>query len=502
MRKGVDETKLQRVYFHKLGTSQSEDRLIYGDESEENLFYSVAISEDQEYLILRINENCSKSNKLFYVKWNEEKEKTGMITANKLIDKFEAQYSFVDSQDSTFFLLTNKDAMRNKLVKVDLSKPTEFVDVIPETFDVLQWAKPVNNDLFLVSYLKDVKTSLQLYNQMGKLVKDFNIPIGEVVSLSTKKNWTEFYFKFASFLSPGTTYHYDFINDKMEVWHQTEVKGIELDTMETEQIFYNSDDGTRIPMFVVRKKDMKKDGKNPSLFYGYGGFGISLTPVFSVALLLWVHHYNAVLAIPNLRGGDEYGEDWHQGGTMERKQNVFDDFKSAARELTKLGYSNPKQTAILGGSNGGLLVAACTNQNPELFGAAVAQVGVLDMLRFHKFTVGYAWTSEYGCSDNAKDFEYLFKYSPLHTVKTGKEFPSLLLTTADHDDRAVPLHSFKYIAEVQHKLGNEPYQGNPLLIRVEEDAGHGQGKPVSKVLEETADVFGFIANQVEAKWLN
>jgi prolyl oligopeptidase len=298
----------------------------------------------------------------------------------------------------------------------------------------------------------------------------------------------------------------DVKENKTTLFRESVVAGFDPSQFATKQVFYTSKDGTKVPMFIVSRKEGEGEGKEgkrkpkPTFLYGYGGFNISLSPSFSVLRVLFCQNLGGTVAVPNIRGGGEYGEEWHKAGSLARKQNVFDDFVSAANYLIAEGYTTPAQLAINGGSNGGLLVCACINQQPQLFGAAVAAVGVLDMLRFHKFTIGYAWCSDYGSADNKDEFEYLIKYSPYHTIEKGKPFPATLLTTADHDDRVVPLHSFKYISELQYKLGSEPYQTSPLLIRIECKAGHGAGKPLAKTIEEQSDVIGFIAKATGAVW--
>jgi len=344
-----------------------------------------------------------------------------------------------------------------------------------------------------------VKNVLQIHDlQSGKFIKNIPVQIGSIYGCSGRREMEEMFFQVTSFVTPGIIHRYDFKTEELTVLRKTEVKGIETDDFTTSQHFYTSNDGTKVPMFIVHKKGIELDGSHPCLLYGYGGFNVSITPSFSVSKLMFLKNLGGIFCVANIRGGGEYGETWHKAGTKLNKQNVFDDFKSAAKYLIENKWTQSKKLAINGGSNGGLLVAACVNQNPELFGCAVAQVGVMDMLNFHKYTIGHAWTTDYGCSDDQKYFEYLHKYSPVHNVPSSAQFPSLLLLTGDHDDRVVPHHSLKYIATVQQKLGatNE----NPLLIRVDTKSGHGAGKPTSKVIEECADVYGFIAKSVGAEW--
>eukprot|EP01119_Soliformovum_irregulare_P023848 TRINITY_DN841_c0_g4_i1.p1 TRINITY_DN841_c0_g4~~TRINITY_DN841_c0_g4_i1.p1 ORF type:complete len:710 (-),score=195.27 TRINITY_DN841_c0_g4_i1:43-2172(-) len=486
----------QKVYYHSLGTPQSQDKLIYYVDDQPEWMYGVSVSEDGRYFMLTISESCERVNRLYILDLQLEPKMNGdIVVMDKIIDNFQAEYEYITNDGPLFYLLTNLEAPRKRLITIDItSDKKESKEIIPHKKNVLQYIMPVNKDKFVVSYLQDVQEVLELYSMTGQQLETFALPtIGTIEAMSGKRNHTEFFFKFVSFLHPGTIFHYDFAQEKLIVFREATVKGFNPDEFQTEQIFYNSKDGTKIPMFVCSKKGSQKNGQTPVLLYGYGGFNISITPSFSVSRVVWMQHYEAIYAVANIRGGDEYGEEWHQGGIKDRKQNVFDDFQAAAETLIKEGYTTPKKIGIMGGSNGGLLVAACVNQRPDLFGCGIAQVGVLDMLRFHKFTIGYAWCSDYGCADNAADFEYLYKYSPLHTVKKGKEFPSLLLTTGDHDDRVVPAHSFKYISEVQYQLGKEEYQHNPLVIRIEVKAGHGHGKPMEKILRESADVFSFLA---------
>lgn len=353
--------------------------------------------------------------------------------------------------------------------------------------------------------MHDVKEELRLFDLQGKLISDsFDLPCaGQIAQITGRREDTEFFFQFTSFLYPGVIFRQklaaDGTPDAPIVFRETKISGINPSEYFTKQVFYESKDGTKVPMYII-SSSAEPTGDQPALLYGYGGFNISLLPTFSISRLMFLKHFGGMVAVPNLRGGGEYGEEWHKAGVKDKKQNVFDDFQAAAEYLIAQGYTTSQRLAIMGGSNGGLLVGACVNQRPDLFGCGVAAVGVLDMLRFHKFTIGWAWCSDYGCSDNEEDFHFLRKYSPLHTVKKGTQFPSLMLTTADHDDRVVPLHSFKYIAEVQHQLSSEPYQKNPLIIRIETKAGHGAGKPLSKVIEEQADVYSFIGKSLGAEW--
>nr|CAI5821989.1 unnamed protein product [Callosobruchus analis] len=357
--------------------------------------------------------------------------------------------------------------------------------------------------MLVVCYLADVKNTLVIYDlETGKKIHDFKIDVGTISAISGKYYHNQMFYGFSSFLTPNIIHQVDFKEGEIidTVFHETKVGDFDPSLFEIKQVFYKSKDETDIPMFIIHKKGLVQDGQKPCLLYGYGGFNISLTPAFSVSRLVFIRNFDGVYATANIRGGGEYGDKWHNGGRFEKKQNCFDDFQWAAKYLVKQNYTSRDKLSIMGGSNGGLLVAACINQAPELFGAAVSQVGVLDMLRYHKFTIGYAWTTDYGCADVKEEFEYLYKYSPLHNIKEGGQYPATLLLTADHDDRVVPLHSLKFIAELQHKVGSLPQQKNPLLIRVETKAGHGGGKPTSKLIDEVTDYFCFISRALGLKF--
>jgi len=330
--------------------------------------------------------------------------------------------------------------------------------------------------------------------------QDWALPGPGSVGFAGSALHSDVYYKFVSYLYPGTIYHWNAKTRKITIWGEIALKGFDPSQFKSEQVFYQSKDGTRIPMFLTMRKDQKLDGSTPTLLYGYGGFNISITPAFSASILTWLQHYHGMYAVANIRGGGEYGEDWHKAGSLLKKQNCFDDFCAGAEWLIANKYTRPDKLAINGASNGGLLIAACVNQRPELFGAAVAQVGVLDMLRFHKFTIGYAWCSDYGNADTDKEqFRALYRYSPVHNVRTCI-YPATLLVTADHDDRVVPAHSYKYIAALQRAVGEAAWQRNPLLIRIETKAGHGAGKPLAKIIEEYADFYAFVADNLHARW--
>lgn len=368
---------------------------------------------------------------------------------------------------------------------------------------MLDWAACVHDDKLVLGYIHDVKSEMKVHDlNTGAFIRKFPLEIGQIVAFSGDKKYSEVFYQLTSFLTPGTIYKYDFAKPKIEPKITREVKlqleGFDRNNFVVEQVFYPSKDGTKIPMFIVQKKPQEglEKRRKPCLLYGYGGFNIALQPMFSVSFLMFIDGFDGILAIPNIRGGGEYGEKWHNSGRLLNKQNCFDDFQAAAEYLVDNKYTEHKKIAIQGGSNGGLLVGACINQRPELFGAAVAQVGVMDMLRFHKFTIGYAWITDYGNPDEKEHFENLYKLSPLHNVHTPKsekeQYPSTLILTADHDDRVSPLHSLKFGAALHHAVNGNEYQKNPILLRVYSKAGHGAGKPTAKKIEEATDILTFL----------
>ncbi|XP_050306640.1 prolyl endopeptidase isoform X2 [Anthonomus grandis grandis] len=498
----------QKVYYHVLGTDQSADVEAVEFEDKE-LRIGCRVSHCGSYLVVTATKGC-KNNLLYFARVDPAQKVTGKLPLTPVVTNLDADYEYITNIGSKFFFRTNKNALNYRIVGIDFNNPEEsqWTDLIQENPEnVLDYAHVINETMLLVTFIKDVKHSMHLFDlNSGKKVHDFKLDVGTVMSVSGKKNHKEMFYSFASFLTPNSIYRVTFDGDKIneEKFHETQVGDLDTSIYETKQVFYKSKDGTTIPMFLVSKKGVKQDGTNPCLLYGYGGFNISLMPSFSVSRLIFVNNFNGIYALANIRGGGEYGDKWHNGGRFENKQNCFDDFQHAAKYLVEEKYTSANKLTIQGGSNGGLLVAACINQAPELFGAAIAQVGVLDMLRYHKFTIGYAWKSDYGCSDLENEFKYILKYSPLHNIKVpenGAQYPATLLLTADHDDRVVPLHSLKFIAELQHKIGHLSQQTNPLLIRVETKAGHGAGKPTSKIIEELTDIFCFISNSLKVKFV-
>ncbi|GAB4832981.1 hypothetical protein Ancab_007002 [Ancistrocladus abbreviatus] len=510
--------------YHLLGTDQSEDILCWRDpENPKNLFRA-SVTDDGKYVILYIEEGCEVKNKVYYLDLSALPHRPQdicngkeLLPLKKLIDEFEASYHAIANDGTLFTFLTNKDAPRYKLVRVDLKEQSSWADVIPESEkDVLVSAHAVHHNKLLVRYLSDVQYVLQLRDlKTGSLLHPLPIDIGTVYGISTRRKDGIVFIGFTSFLTPGIIYQCDLKSEipDVKIFREIAVPKFDRTEFQVEQAFVPSKDGTKIPLFIVARKNIDLDGSHPCLLFGYGGFNVNLTPSFSVSRIALLKHLDAVFCLANIRGGGEYGEEWHKAGSMAKKQNCFDDFISAAEFLVSAGYTRPKKLCIEGGSNGGLLVGACINQRPDLFGCALAHVGVMDMLRFHKFTIGHAWTSDFGCSDKEEEFHWLIKYSPLHNVRRPWEEPSpwpsqcpaTMLLTADHDDRVVPMHSLKLLATMQYVLctsvKNSP-QTNPILGRIECKAGHGAGRPTQKLIDEAADRYGFMAKMLDAHWID
>jgi peptidase S9A prolyl oligopeptidase domain protein beta-propeller len=476
------KTDQHKLYYHKLGTSQKSDKLIFGGTPAEKYRYvSGTVSNDGKYLFISVA-NATSGNKLFVKDLSNPKSSLVTITNN-----FDGDTGFVNNQGTTLFLETNINAPNGRLVKVDFKnpQPEHWQDVIPETKNVLS-ITTAGKYLF-AKYMVDALSQVKQYDYEGKLIREVKLPsIGSAGGFYAKKDETHTYFSFTNYAYPTQIYKMDLATGATELYWKPAI-AFDATHYESKQVFYTSKDGTKIPMMITYKKGIKLNGKNPTLLYGYGGFNISLMPTFGVANAVWLE-LGGVYAVPNLRGGGEYGKQWHDAGTKMQKQNVFDDFIAAAEYLIKEKYTSPQYLAIRGGSNGGLLVGATMLQRPDLFKVALPAVGVLDMLRYHTFTAGAGWAYDYGTSDDSKEmFEYLKAYSPLHNVKQGVAYPATLITTGDHDDRVVPAHSFKFAAELQAKqTGN-----NPILIRIETNAGHGAGTPVSKTIEQNADLQAF-----------
>ena len=485
-----DTNYFQKLYYHRLGTAQSDDKLIYDRPDNKELGFAGNVTDDGHYLIISVWQGTSPKNRLYYKDLTQPDS-----PVVKLLDDFDAQYNFIDNDGPVFWFHTDLDAPRGRLLAIDTrhAERANWKTLVPQGADKLEFASAVNNS-FLVGYLKDAKTEVRVFDLAGAHLRDVDLPgIGTAGGFGGKRNEKETFYSFTSFLSPNTVYRYDPVAGKSSVYRQPKVD-FDASRYETKQVFYNSKDGTRVPMFLTYKKGIKLDGQNPTLLYAYGGFDISLTPGFSVPTVVWLE-MGGIYAQPNLRGGGEYGEEWHEGGMKLKKQNVFDDFIAAAEWLIANKYTSTPKLAIRGGSNGGLLIGACVTQRPDLFGVALPEVGVMDMLRFHKFTIGWAWTSDYGSSDNAEEFKALYAYSPLHNLKPGTKYPPTLIATSDHDDRVVPGHSFKFAATMQTDQAGPA----PILIRIEVKAGHGAGKSITKLIDETADTWAFVAHNLDMK---
>jgi prolyl oligopeptidase len=474
----------QKLYYHKVGTSQSDDVLIYERADEKEWGFGGGVTESGDYLIISVWKGTSPMNQLFYLDL-----RTPGAEVKELISVFEADYGFVGHDDNIFYLSTDLDAPKKRLVAVDIENPakSEWYELIAEKDITLQGISMINGNEFVGQYMKDAHSVVYRFDIHGHQIGEVALPgIGTVGGVGGDRVDTETFYVFTSFLYPPTIFKYDFTTGESSMFREPEID-VDLSGYETKQVFFPSKDGTKIPMFIVHKKDIKLDGSNPALLYGYGGFNISMTPYFSISRLAWVE-MGGVFVVVNLRGGGEYGEEWHQQGMLKNKQNVFDDFIGAGEFLIAEGYTSKDKLACQGGSNGGTLVGAVVNQRPDLFAAAIPAVGVMDMLRFHLFTIGWAWVSDYGSSEDPDMFPTLHAYSPYHNLVDGTEYPAIMVTTADHDDRVVPGHSFKYAARLQ-----EAHAGaNPVLIRIETKAGHGGGKPTSKVIEEVADQWAFL----------
>jgi prolyl oligopeptidase len=480
----------QKVYFHKLDTPQSDDTLVYERPDQKDWLFGAHVTEDGNYLIISVFQGTDTKNRIYY---KDLRNKDAQVV--KLLDNFDAAYSFIGNRGTRFWFQTDLQASRGKIIEIDVNQPARdnWKVIVPESREALQSATFVDQQ-FVLNYLRDAYTQVRLYDLSGKLVREVQFPgIGSAEGFGGKSTDKETFYSFTGFTTPTTIYRYDTTSGKSSVFREPKVDFNPAD-FETKQVFYTSKDGTRVPMFLTYKKGLKLDGNNPTYLYGYGGFNVSLSPAFSVGNLVWME-LGGVCAQPNLRGGGEYGEEWHQAGMKLKKQNVFDDFIRAGEWLIENKYTSTPKLAIGGGSNGGLLVGAAMTQRPDLFGAAVPQVGVMDMLRFQKFTIGWAWVSDYGSSDNADEFKALYAYSPLHKIKPGTSYPATMVTTADHDDRVWPGHSFKFAATLQAAQAGSA----PVLIRIETKAGHGAGKPTAKVIEEIADRWSFLVKTLEMK---
>jgi len=478
----------QKLYFHKLGTPQSDDKLVLARPDHPDWSIGGDVTEDGKYLIVLFRVGTDARHR---VAFQDLSVPDGKIV--EVVSGFDNEYTPIGNDGSVVYFKTDNAAPRGRVVAIDLDKPepANWKEIVPQAQENLRGVSYVGNQL-VASYLKDAYTQVKIFDVKGRFVREVSFPgIGTAGGFGGKKEETETFYSFSSFATPPSIYRFDMKTGKSEMIRQAKVRFDPAD-YEVKQVFFKSKDGTKVPMFITARKGIELDGTNPTLLYGYGGFNIPLTPAFSVARLAWLD-MGGVFALANLRGGGEYGKTWHKAGTKLTKQNVFDDFIGAAEYLISTGYTSSPKLAIQGGSNGGLLVGACMVQRPELFGACLPAVGVMDMLRFQKFTAGRFWTDDYGSSDNADEFKALFAYSPYHNLKAGTKYPPTMVTTADTDDRVVPGHSFKFAARLQ-----EYHAGTaPVLIRIETRAGHGAGKPTAKIIEELADEYAFLLRELK-----
>ncbi|KAL3109207.1 hypothetical protein niasHT_016113 [Heterodera trifolii] len=506
------------VYYHKMGTNSADDLLVIQRPENPDKMIDAEVSDDGRFIFVTMAIGCDPTNQLFYSSAADNKI-NGPIPLVPLFDKSDAKYQVMDSDEHSALILTNHNAPMFKLVRVKLGEHgvvnsnDQWQVVIEEDKQrCLEWACPVDGDKLLVCYLEDVKNALYVHAlDDGRELYKLPLPIGSVGGVFAEKSKSKIFVGFESFLVPFILYHGDFskcpsLESPLQLTEtrRVNVPGLDCDAFESKQVFYPSKDGTKIPMFIVHRKGVKLDGTNPAILNGYGGFNIAQPPYFSITRLMLAKHFGIVSAIANIRGGSEYGEKWHEAGMLGRKQNVFDDFIAAAEFLISEKYTNNNKLAIHGGSNGGLLTAVCSQQRPDLFGAVVTRVGVLDMLRFNKFTIGAAWATEYGDPDKPDDFSFIYKYSPLHCLRLtdGMNWPATLLMSADHDDRVVPLHTLKYVAQLYHLLRTEAseWQRRPVLARIETKAGHGAGKPTTKTIAELVDLYSFLQRVLELEW--
>lgn len=478
----------QKVYYHRIGTPQTEDVLVYKRPDHPDWGFDAQVTEDGHYLVITVWKGTDDKYRVLY---KDLREPFGMPL--DLVSSFDHEYTFVGNDGPLFFFKTDRAAPRRQLVAMDIRhpEPEHHRVLIPQRAETLTRVRLVGN-LFVGSYLKDARTQIRIHSLDGEFVRDVEFPgIGTASGFGGRQDETETFYSFASFATPPSIYRYDLVTGKSKLLRRAQVK-FDPDDYTVKQVFYESKDGTRVPMFIAHHKDTRPTTDTPTLLYGYGGFNISMTPRFSISRLQWME-MGGIYAMANLRGGGEYGEEWHRAGTKLKKQNVFDDFISAAEWLIEHEYTSSKKLAIMGGSNGGLLVGAVMTQRPDLFGACLPAVGVMDMLRFHKFTAGRFWVDDYGSAENAQEFKALHAYSPYHNLKPDTRYPPTLVTTADTDDRVVPGHSFKFAAQLQHCHSG----ASPVLIRIETRAGHGAGKPTAKIIEEVSDKWAFLVKNLK-----
>ena len=473
----------KKIYFHEIGKPQSEDLLVYERPNQPKQGLYAWVTEDGKYLLIQVSQGTDTKNGLFY---KDLRNPTSKVI--KLLSDFDASYDFVTNLGSKFIIRTDLNAPKQKVISIDINEPLSdrWETIIPESTETLRSVSHIGG-LFIANYLKDARTEIRRFKTNGNPLPPVKLPgLGTAAGFGGKSDQTETFYYFTSFTSPGAVYRYDLTRNASTLFKAPETQ-FNRDHYESRQIFATSRDGTKIPMFIVSKKNLKLDGKNPTLLYAYGGFNISLRPSYSPATIAWLD-LGGIYVMANLRGGGEYGEEWHQAGMKLKKQNVFDDFIACAEHLISKKFTSSKKLSIAGGSNGGLLVGACMVQRPELYGACLPAVGVMDMLRFHKFTIGWAWQAEYGNPDDPDDFKNLLKYSPYHNLKPNN-YPATMVITSDHDDRVVPSHSYKFAAALQSSQNGSA----PTLIRIESKAGHGAGTPTSKRIEAIVDKYAFLA---------
>ncbi|HNT73865.1 MAG TPA: prolyl oligopeptidase family serine peptidase [Anaerolineae bacterium] len=479
-----------KLYYHRLGTPQADDALVYERPDQKEWGFGGDVTEDGRYLIITVWLGTNRENGVFY---RDLQDATAPVI--ELLNTFDAAYGFLGNDGPLFYFRTDLDAPKERVIAIDIRQPerTAWREIVPESDDALQSVTLVQ-DWFVAITMHDAHSEMRVLDKEGRLVREIALPgLGQVAGCSGRRADDEIFYPFTSFTTPGTIYRATLSGGESAVFRCPQV-GFDPTDYVTEQVFYASKDGTRVPMFITHRKDVHPNPDTPTFLYGYGGFNIPMLPAFSATLLVWME-LGGVYAQANLRGGGEYGKVWHDDGRLINKQNVFDDFIAAAEWLIANGYTSTPRLAIGGGSNGGLLVGACLTQRPDLYGACLPAVGVLDMLRFHQWTIGWAWTSDYGSPDDATDFQALLAYSPYHNVKVGVHYPPTLITTADHDDRVFPAHSFKFAAALQHAQAGDA----PVLIRIETKAGHGMGKPTAKIIEEAADRWAFVVAHCDVK---
>jgi prolyl oligopeptidase len=479
----TQKNEFQKLCFHTIGTPQSEDLLIYERKDHPKWGFGGGLTEDGKFLAIQVTEGTDPKNRFFY------KEAKAEAEVVELLADADASYDFIGNEGDLFFFRTDLKAPRHRVIAIDVKKPEReaWQEIIPESKDLLQGVTMVGGKL-ACEFLRDARSAITIYGLDGKKLRDVELPgIGSAGGFEGRKKDKETFYSFTSFTDPGAIYRYNLETGASKLWKRPKV-GFNGAAYETKQVFVPSKDGTKVPVFITHRKGIKLDGSHRALLSGYGGFNISLSPGFSIGRAVWLER-GGILAVANLRGGGEYGSEWHLAGTRLRKQNVFDDFIAAGEWLVKEKYTQPSKLAIQGGSNGGLLVGACMTQRPDLFGAALPAVGVMDMLRFHRFTIGWAWEKDYGSAEDPEEFKALLRYSPYHTLKPGTRYPATMVTTADHDDRVVPAHSFKFAARLQECQAKD---GPPVLIRIDTSAGHGAGTALSKMIDRTADEWSFL----------